>query len=154
MPQKKLTISPGTYLNVSTYELLLTEGITTKTIKLEPISARLLYEIAQSQDVVSREKLIEEVWEGNTGVGNAALRKHIYKIRKLFEANGLPNPIETVPKLGYRLIRLEEPNKWSIRKKHVYMAVALAISGLVFLKLWFPGIAHMIFHGGAHRLMH
>ncbi len=74
------------------------------TIKIEPRAMQVLaYLVENAGEVVSREQILEAVWEG-TFVTDEVLTNAIGKLRRAFgeEANdsGL---IQTVPKKGYRL---------------------------------------------------
>jgi TolB-like protein/class 3 adenylate cyclase len=73
--------------------------------KLEPRSMELLlYLVDRPDQVVTREEIEEHVWQGRV-VGYDALSASIAKIRKAFEdSSKQPRVIETIPKLGYRLI--------------------------------------------------
>lgn len=55
----------------------------------------------QQNEVVTREQLIEQVWEGNFLVGDKAISTAIWKLRKVLEGSSVR--IETIPKKGYRL---------------------------------------------------
>ena len=73
--------------------------------KLEPRSMELLlYLIDHPGRVVTREEIESNVWHGRV-VGYDALSASIAKIRKAFEdSSKQPRVIETIPKVGYRLI--------------------------------------------------
>jgi TolB-like protein/class 3 adenylate cyclase len=73
--------------------------------KLEPRSMELLlYLVDHPDQVVTREEIEENVWQGRV-VGYDALSASIAKIRKAFEdSSKQPRVIETIPKVGYRLI--------------------------------------------------
>ncbi len=76
-----------------------------ETIRIEPKPMQvLLYLAARAGAVVSRDELMEAVWPG-VFVGDHALNRCISQLRKLFgdEAH-TPRVIETIPKVGYRLI--------------------------------------------------
>ena len=68
----------------------------------------LVYLVNQYPSPVTREQIIQEVWDGNNYVGENALNNAVWNLRKAF-ATLLPNVviIETIRKTGYRL--LEEP---------------------------------------------
>lgn len=55
----------------------------------------------QQNEVVTREQLIEQVWEGNFLVGDKAISTAIWKLRKVLEGSSVS--IDTIPKKGYRL---------------------------------------------------
>jgi TolB-like protein/DNA-binding winged helix-turn-helix (wHTH) protein/Tfp pilus assembly protein PilF len=79
-------------------------------IKLEPRVAQLLLCLAEnSNTAVSRNTLMEQVWPGVV-VGDEALTNAINKLRKAFgDDRQNPQIIETIPKVGYRLIAPVEP---------------------------------------------
>jgi TolB-like protein/DNA-binding winged helix-turn-helix (wHTH) protein/Flp pilus assembly protein TadD len=74
-------------------------------IKLEPRAAYLLYYLAKNAgSPVSRDDLMAAVWP-NMVVGDEALTSAINKLRNAFEDDSHhPQVIETIPKVGYRLI--------------------------------------------------
>lgn len=59
---------------------------------------------ARHPALVSREQLIELVWDGNIYVGEKALTHAIWQLRQLFEQLGMAEVISTVRKKGYRLL--------------------------------------------------
>jgi len=64
----------------------------------------LLYLVDHPDQVVTREEIEENVWQGRV-VGYDALSASIAKIRKAFQdSSKQPRVIETIPKVGYRLI--------------------------------------------------
>ena len=74
-------------------------------IKLEPRVAQLLLCLAENENTaVSRNLLMDRVWPGMV-VGDEALTNAINKLRKAFgDDRQNPQIIETIPKVGYRLI--------------------------------------------------
>lgn len=70
-----------------------------------PRAAHLLVHLASNAGTpVSRNDLMAEVWP-NLVVGGEALTGAINKLRKAFEDDSShPEVIETIPKVGYRLI--------------------------------------------------
>jgi DNA-binding winged helix-turn-helix (wHTH) protein len=76
-----------------------------ESIKLEPRTmALLLYLARHPASVVNREELEREVWR-DTVVGYDALNNTVAKLRKAFTDDPKnPRFIQTVPKVGYRLI--------------------------------------------------
>lgn len=73
--------------------------------KLEPRVAKLLMQLIESGgSPVTREELMELVWPGMV-VGDEALSNAVNKLRKAFgDDRQNPRIIETIPKVGYRLI--------------------------------------------------
>ena len=75
-------------------------------VRLEPKVVDLLVAFAVRADqVVSREELLSQVWNGVI-VGDDVLTQGVIKLRK---ALGEPEHIQTIPKRGYRLVA---PVKW------------------------------------------
>jgi TolB-like protein/DNA-binding winged helix-turn-helix (wHTH) protein/Tfp pilus assembly protein PilF len=74
-------------------------------IKLEPRVAQLLLCLTENKNMaVSRNLLMDRVWPGMV-VGDEALTNAINKLRKAFgDDRQNPQIIETIPKVGYRLI--------------------------------------------------
>lgn len=55
--------------------------------------------------VVTRDELIETIWDGNYLTGSKALNSVVYTLRSLLnESKSEVNAIETIPKRGYRLV--------------------------------------------------
>ena len=74
-------------------------------VRLEPRVMRVLVCLAEKRgEIVSREQLIEQVWEG-TFVTDEVLTQSVSELRKaLGEGPKDPRFIQTIPKQGYRLI--------------------------------------------------
>lgn len=54
--------------------------------------------------VVTRDELIELIWDGNHLIGEKALNSVVYALRNILNGNNKQvNAIETIPKRGYRL---------------------------------------------------
>ncbi len=75
------------------------------TVKLEPKVMRVLVYLANRHgQTVTRDELARAVWSG-TVVGDDAVTNAIIKLRKAFgDDSRSPKVIETIPKLGYRLV--------------------------------------------------
>ena len=75
------------------------------TIHLEPKICQLIAYLAERAGApISREQLLEEVWPG-TIVSDESLTSAINKIRRAFKDDSQnPQVIETIPKMGYRLV--------------------------------------------------
>ncbi len=70
---------------------------------LEPRIMQVLVVLARKRgDVVSRDQLIEECWDG-LSVGEDSISRCIYRLRKLGESTGAFG-VETITKVGYRLV--------------------------------------------------
>lgn len=63
----------------------------------------LHYLIQAHPRLVTRQELIEQVWNGNGYVGEKALTNAIWQLRSHFEKLGLQDFIQTIRKRGYRL---------------------------------------------------
>lgn len=74
-------------------------------VRLQPRQMQLLLRLAREPGtVLRREQLLEDVWEGRY-VNDEALSRAIAELRQLLADDPrAPRYIETVPKLGYRLI--------------------------------------------------
>lgn len=60
--------------------------------------------VSRYPDVVSRNELIDEVWQGNEMVGEKALTNTIWQLRQLFAHPSHPiDVVETIRKKGYKL---------------------------------------------------
>lgn len=79
----------------------------TGRVRLQPRQMQLLLRLVREPGtVLRREQLLEEVWEGRY-VNDEALSRAIAELRQLLADDPrAPRYIETVPKLGYRLIAL------------------------------------------------
>ena len=82
----------------------------TETIQLEPKIMRVLLCLAERPgEVVSKERLFAEVWQG-TFVSEDVLTRAIAELRRVFEDSAAaPRVIETIRKSGYRLLISREP---------------------------------------------
>jgi len=76
-----------------------------KAVKLEPKAALVLAYLAQrAGEPIGRDELLETVWPGVI-VSDEALTNVINKLRRAFgDERQHPRIIETIPKMGYRLI--------------------------------------------------
>lgn len=102
------------------------------TIKIEPQLTHILSEfIAHKDEVITKEYLIDRIWNGNAFVGSNALRKNIYKLRSLIKEYDLQQEISilTVPKKGYKFTSLESKQAFfpSQKKWMVYAAASLIL---------------------------
>ena len=76
-----------------------------RTVHLEPKMMGVLLCLAQrSGDVVSKERIVQEVWQ-DTFVTDDVLIRCVSELRKVFgDTVAKPAFIETIPKKGYRLL--------------------------------------------------
>ncbi|HSI47232.1 MAG TPA: winged helix-turn-helix domain-containing protein [Ideonella sp.] len=86
--------------------LALSENLSVKT-------AAVLQRLAErAGEVVPRERLIAEVWEGNSYTGSRALTQAIWQLRRVLdaaEAAGGESAIKTISKAGYQLLLPASP---------------------------------------------
>lgn len=92
-------------VDAASHELLGAAG----RLRLQPRQMQLLQRLAREPGtVLRREQLLEEVWEGRY-VNDEALSRAIAELRQLLgDDPRAPRYIETVPKLGYRLIAVPQ----------------------------------------------
>ena len=76
-----------------------------KALRVEPKIMDVLVRLSEIPgETVTREDLLESVWEG-TIVSDDVLTRSVSELRKIFNDNPRqPRIIETIPKIGYRLI--------------------------------------------------
>ncbi len=86
-------------------------------VKLEPRIVKVLeILIRHSPSVVTREQLIEEVWD-NYGGAEDALNHAVSQLRKVLNDTDRQNRIiETIPKKGYRLRKVEKVRSRKYRR--------------------------------------
>ena len=124
-----IKINTSVSLLTDEHVLLIQTKEEVKTIKMEPQLTQILVEmITLKNQVVTKEHLIETVWEGNQFVGNTALRKNIYKLRNILLQTGSELEITTVPKKGYKL---EVKDTKKSQKRKVYKLISYAAASVV-----------------------
>lgn len=80
-----------------------------KTVRVEPKVMQVLVCLADSADVVAKEKLMRTVWT-DTFVTDDVLTRSISELRKVFDDDPRnPRYIQTIPKGGYRLLIPVQP---------------------------------------------
>lgn len=94
-------------------------------VRLQPRQMQLLLRLAREPGtVLRREQLIEDVWEGRY-VNDEALSRAIAELRQLLADDPrAPRYIETVPKLGYRLIALPQIDSTTVATPAVAQALS------------------------------
>ncbi|HTD51732.1 MAG TPA: winged helix-turn-helix domain-containing protein, partial [Thermoanaerobaculia bacterium] len=118
----------------------------TRTVQLEPKIMRVLLRLAERPgEVVTKERLFQDVWEGNF-VTEDVLTRAIGELRRVLDDDAAsPRVIETIRKTGYRLIArpetveapadLAEPDGASARPRSwprwARTTLVLACAGLV-----------------------
>lgn len=89
-------------LHVVPLTLTLSQGTSSLQIQQKPMEV-LCYLASQYPALVTREQLIDAVWDGNVYVGEKALTNTIWQLRQALTPFGLADLIATVRKKGYRL---------------------------------------------------
>jgi two-component system, OmpR family, phosphate regulon response regulator PhoB len=80
-------------------------------IKLCAIEYRLLrYFMSHPERILSRGKLLDEVWGDHVCVEERAVDIHVRRLRRALDPTGHSALIETIRGMGYRLRREESPN--------------------------------------------
>jgi TolB-like protein/DNA-binding winged helix-turn-helix (wHTH) protein len=114
---------------------------------VEPRVMQVLVVLALAEGaVVSRETLIERCWGGRI-VGEAAINTCIAKVRAVAGlGGGLAFEIETVPRVGYRLVRLTKPSqpRHEIPTTSAAPIVTTPFAMLRIRGLWIGGIAALV----------
>ena len=108
-------------------------------VRLEPRLMKLLCLLAENpRQVISREKIIETIWQGYGG-GDEGLTQAISFLRKLFNDHE-KKIIETVPKAGYIFHADVEPAgsgiKKSAEKKRNRMPVFIITALIILVLFW------------------
>lgn len=68
----------------------------------------VLVHLAQNNErLVTRQELIDTVWDGNQYVGEKALNNAIWRIRQVLDTDGV-GIVKTIPKTGYQLLAVPE----------------------------------------------
>ena len=103
-----------------------------RTVHLEPQVMKVLAFLASKPDeVVTKDELLGELWNGNIA-SDAALARCISRIRVAFGDNSKePRIIETIPKIGYRLIADVQHGSADVASRSGWKWLAAAAVGLV-----------------------
>jgi DNA-binding winged helix-turn-helix (wHTH) protein/TolB-like protein len=102
---------------------------------LEPRIMQVLVALAQRRgEVVSREDLITQCWDGRS-VGDDAINRCIGRLRRLAEAEG-GFVIETIPRVGYRLKEIGVADAVPVEEKPAPAAVPPAKAPPTEAKAW------------------
>jgi len=87
------------------HENQLTNSSNANTIKLEPRAMAVLVYIAHNSDrVISRDELIEKIWDGRI-VSDHAIYRVITQIRKALGSDDSGEYLKTISKKGYKLVQ-------------------------------------------------
>lgn len=85
----------------------------------------------RSPDIVRRETLIDEIWQGNILIGDKGLNQAIWAIRSALGDDARePTYIETLPRLGYRWIHRPAPSTMGMRKPAAIFALAASLGAV------------------------
>lgn len=109
-----------------------------QTTHLEPkIMKTLAYLASRPNEVVSKDQLVEAVW-GHSHVSDAALTRCIFEIRQAFGDDAkCPTVIETVPKVGYRLVAVPQvPRSLSRQRGRSIRWIAAAVVPAIAILAW------------------
>lgn len=90
-------------IHVVPLTLTLSQGTASQQIQQKPMEV-LCYLASQYPALVTREQLIDAVWDGNVYVGEKALTNTIWQLRQALTPFGQAELIATVRKKGYRLL--------------------------------------------------
>jgi DNA-binding response OmpR family regulator len=85
---------------------------TEEEVRLEPLSKRerdlLAYFIQHRDQILTRDRLLQEVWEYSTGIATRTVDTHVLTLRKKLHDNAqTPKFIQTLHGVGYRFIGRE-----------------------------------------------
>lgn len=124
---------------------------------ISPLACRFLLVLAETPgEIVSRETLVERLWDGNALVGEPALNRVVSELRKAAgDAARTPTLVQTIPRKGYRLVSARGegtpppalPPGWSWQKIAVLgVIVVLGVGLLSWLLDSLTGLIWMIQH--------
>jgi two-component system, OmpR family, response regulator YxdJ len=106
--EERILNAAGVVLYPERMELLYKEALAVLTAKEAAIIEMLLERYPR---VVSREALLEKLWDDQAYVDENTLNVNIARVRKKFQEIGALNAVETVRGAGYRLQVAEEQSK-------------------------------------------
>jgi len=113
-----------------------------ETRKLEPKVMKTLTCLAENPgDVVTKDTLLETVWD-RTFVTDAALTRCIFAIRQAFnDSASSPRIVETIPKIGFRLIAKPVTTSESNRNARapIFWLVGATVAVIAVAFLWTLG---------------
>lgn len=131
-----------------------------RSVKVEFKVMQVLLVLADNAgDVVSRRTLESTVWSGRV-VTEDAVTNAVAKLRRAFEDNARsPSYIETVPKLGYRLLQTPQPPERDETlpdlpgsRKRLYLAVSAAAVVIVAVFVGLSNLDDQIQPNSADRI--
>ena len=109
-------------------------------VQLSPIASRFLQALADHPgEVVTRQALIDRLWDGNALIGEPALNRVVSELRKATgETPGSPTLVQTIPRKGYRLVPVRTEGtpapprlRWPGWTMTVAVLVAVVATGVV-----------------------
>ena len=99
-PIKKNFYQSGFFLDIE--QKLLTKDL--KQVRLSEIEFKLLHSLMlRNGRVVSKQTLLDEVWNYHLFTNTKTLEVHISRLRKILKKNFNVTPIQTIYKTGYML---------------------------------------------------
>jgi hypothetical protein len=100
--------------------------------RLQPQNMKVLILLVQARgEVVTREELVERCWDGRF-VGEDVINRSISTLRQFAQRAG-GFEIETVPRVGYRLIEAQPAGAWPRRR---WLAIAVGAALLIGIGGW------------------
>ncbi|PDY95992.1 DNA-binding response regulator [Bacillus anthracis] len=99
-PEERIVQQSGLILYLERMELKLNNTTCALTKRETVLMGALLQ---RSPNIVSREKILEKLWDDYTYVDDNTLSVNITRVRKKLESIGIKNALETVRGAGYRL---------------------------------------------------
>lgn len=93
----------------------------------------LLVLLAHPGETVTKETLIEQVWQGNEYVGKQGVTRSISILRSIFkDSSTTPRFIETIPRRGYRLLMAPAPVESEPKSHRVTLTVGVIAALIAF----------------------
>src|SRR5438552_13483553 len=101
--------------------------------RLQPQNLKVLVALARNKgEVVTRDELVDLCWDGRF-VGDDVINRAISTLRQFAERVG-GFEIETVPRLGYRLVETSPSMKWGQPLLAAVALFLLALAAITFLE--------------------
>lgn len=101
-------------------------------LRLQEKACKVLLTLAdRAPNIVRRETLIDEIWQGNILTGDKGLNQAMWAIRSALGDDARePTYIETLPRIGYRWIYRPTTTTRSIRKPAALFALAASLGAV------------------------
>jgi DNA-binding winged helix-turn-helix (wHTH) protein/TolB-like protein len=113
---------------------------------LEPMVMDVLMVLASQQGhVVTRDQLVDAVWDGRFVADEAIVAKIAALRHKLGDDARQPSYVETIPRRGYRLMppitlpEVAEPEAASKRRLAIYLFPVIIVAAIVGARIFWPG---------------